>query len=277
MKQRSITRILPAHPTRDGDGVKINRVAIGNNMALLDPFLMLDEFRSDDAADYIGGFPPHPHRGFETVTYMLEGRMRHTDHMGNEGLLVSGGVQWMTAGKGVIHAEMPEQTEGRMHGFQLWVNLPAKDKLQPARYQEFTPDSIPTVTLTAGGTAKVIAGNLQGTEGPVKNIATKASYFDIDLPAGTSLAIDTPSENTVLVYAYAGSLDINGKPLQQSQLAQLDNGDLATITARADSRLIFLMGKPIGEPIAHYGPFVMNTRDEIEQAISDYRNGRLTD
>ena len=277
MTNRHILRILPAQPTHDGDGVKINRVAIGGNMQLLDPFLMLDEFRSDDAADYIGGFPPHPHRGFETVTYMLDGRMRHTDHIGNEGLLVSGGVQWMTAGKGVIHSEMPEQTEGRMHGFQLWVNLPAKDKMQAARYQEFEPDSIPVVALENGGSAKIIAGELQGVSGPVKDIATRPSYFDIQLPLDKSIDMATPAGHTVLVYAYTGQLLIDGKPLQQGQLAQLSDGDNLVINAQQDSHFLLLMGKPIGEPIAHYGPFVMNTHDEIEQAIRDYRNGRLTD
>jgi hypothetical protein len=208
---------------------------------------------------------------------MLEGKMRHTDHMGNEGLLVSGGVQWMTAGKGVIHAEMPEQEEGLMHGFQLWVNLPAKDKMQPARYQEFAPESIPQLTLDNGGYVKVIAGTFNNVEGPVRNIATKASYFDVFLPANTAINIAIPSEHTALVYSYAGNIAIAGKPLLQGQLAQTENGSELQIQATTDTHFLVLSGQPIKEPIANYGPFVMNTHEEIEQAIRDYRNGTLTD
>lgn len=277
MSTRHILRTLPALPTHDGDGVKISRVAPRGNMGLLDPFLMLDEFRSDDAADYIGGFPPHPHRGFETVTYMLEGRMRHTDHMGNEGLLVSGGVQWMTAGKGVIHAEMPEQEEGLMHGFQLWVNLPAKDKMQAARYQEFTPDSIPVAQLDNGGHVKIIAGNFNGIEGAVKNIATRATYFDVYLPANSNITIATPAGHNVLVYNYRGEVTIANTALSQGQLAQMGEGTEISLHAASDAYFLLLSGQPINEPIANYGPFVMNTREEIEQAINDYKNGTLTD
>ncbi len=277
MTGRAVLRTLQTQPTQDGDGVKISRIAPRGNMGLLDPFLMLDEFVSDDAADYIGGFPPHPHRGFETVTYMLEGRMRHTDHMGNEGLLVSGGVQWMTAGKGVIHAEMPEQEEGLMHGFQLWVNLPAKDKMQPARYQEFAPESIPTVKLDNGGYVKVIAGTFDNIEGAVKNIATQASYFDIYLPANNEITLLTDSEHNVLLYNYGGELSTCENTIHKGQMAQLENGSEVTIRALSDTHCLFLSGQPIKEPIANYGPFVMNTHQEIEQAINDYRNGTLTD
>lgn len=277
MTKRSVLRTMQNQLTQDGDGVKIHRIAARGNLGLFDPFLMLDEFVSDEAADYIGGFPPHPHRGFETVTYMLEGRMRHTDHMGNEGLLVSGGVQWMTAGKGIIHAEMPEQSEGRMHGFQLWVNLPAKDKMQPARYQEFDPENIPQIALDNGGYAKIIAGTLHGTEGPVKNIATKASYFDIYLPATAEITVPTNTDHNVLLYCYIGAISTCGNQVEKGQLVQLDHGSEVTIRATSDAHLLFLSGKPIKEPIANYGPFVMNTQQEIEQAIHDYRNGTLTD
>lgn len=276
MNNRQILRILPAMPTSDGDGVKIRRVAAHGNMALLDPFLLVDEIAADDAADYIGGFPPHPHRGFETITYMLEGQMRHTDHMGNEGLLKAGGVQWMTAGRGVIHAEMPEQNEGRLHGFQIWINLPARDKMQPARYQEFDPQQIPGISLPGGGQARVITGSLQGTSGPVSGIATQPLYFDIRLPAGSRLDVPVPQGHTVLLYCYGGDIGIAGKPLQQGQLAQLGDGDSVAISATSDARLLLLAGQPLNEPIANYGPFVMNSREEIEQAIADYRNGTLT-
>jgi redox-sensitive bicupin YhaK (pirin superfamily) len=282
MSQREILRIIPSQPTSDGDGVKIRRIAAHGNMGLLDPFLLLDEIASDESADYIGGFPPHPHRGFETVTYMLEGLIRHTDHMGNVGLLKSGGIQWMTAGKGVIHSEMPEQTEGRLHGFQLWVNLPAKDKMQPARYQEFDADIIPVLTLENGTRIKTITGKFssaEGTniEGPVKNIATNATYFDIHLPAQQSITLPVVNSHNVLIYNYIGEISIGNQTVKQGQMAQLTAGEKVTIVAQKNSQMLFLTGEPIKEPIANYGPFVMNTSAEIEQAIQDYRNGILTD
>ncbi len=277
MNSRSILRIIQSEPTSDGDGVKIRRVASFGNMGLLDPFLLLDEIASDDAADYIGGFPSHPHRGFETVTYMLEGLMRHKDHLGNEGLLKPGGVQWMTAGKGVIHSEMPEQQEGRLHGFQLWVNLPAKDKMQAARYQEFDPELITTLALDNGGSIKILAGEFNSTQGPVTGIATNPAYFDIYLPENGSITLPTQETHNVLVYSYLGDINIEEKTVLQGQLAQLTKGEQVSITATRDAHLLFLSAKPINEPIANWGPFVMNTQEEIQQAISDYRAGTLTD
>ncbi len=277
MTQRTIANVYNSEPTSDGDGVKINRVAIRGNLAALDPFLLLDEIASDEAADYIGGFPPHPHRGFETVTYMLEGAFTHTDHMGNKGHLRSGGVQWMTAGKGVIHSEMPEQEEGRLHGFQLWVNLPAKDKMQPARYQEFEPEDVPEVELEGGGLVRVVAGAFNGTLGPVAQVATNPSYFDIRLPAGKTVEIDTILGHNSLFFMYKGEVEIQGANVKKGQLAQLTDGDRVMLHANEDVGLIFLSAKPIREPVANYGPFVMNTQAEIEQAILDYNNGTLTD
>ncbi len=277
MKNRSISRLFDSQATSDGDGVKIRRVAIHGNLGALDPFLLLDEIASDEAADYIGGFPSHPHRGFETVTYMLEGAFTHTDHMGNVGLLRSGGVQWMTAGKGVIHSEMPEQEEGRLHGFQLWINLPAKDKMQPARYQGFEPNEIPEVALESGGLARVIAGSLLGVEGPVTRIATEPSYFDIRLAAKTSIDIPTLEGHNVIIYVYKGSVTIAGQSIQKGQLAQMSDGEQVIVTATEDAGLLFLSAAPIHESIVNWGPFVMNTQQEIEQAIRDYRNGVLTD
>ena len=277
MNKRSISRLVNSQATRDGDGVKISRVVTSGDMGILDPFLLLDEIASDDASDYIGGFPSHPHRGFETVTYMLEGGFTHKDHMGNEGHLGPGGVQWMTAGKGVIHSEMPEQEEGRLHGFQLWVNLPAKDKMQPARYQEFGFENIPEVPLESGGLVRVIAGSLIGVTGPVNKVATEPSYFDIRLADKTSIDVPTTEGHTALVYVYKGGVTIEGQPINKGQLAKLEDGEYVAVTASEDAGFLFLSAQPINEPIVNYGPFVMNTREEIEQAISDYRAGVLTD
>jgi len=274
---RSIAKLFDSQATSDGDGVKIRRITTPRNMQTLDPFLLLDEIASDDAADYIGGFPSHPHRGFETVTYMLEGAFTHKDHMGNEGHLKAGGVQWMTAGKGVIHSEMPEQHEGRLHGFQIWVNLPAKDKMQPARYQGFGPEEIPEISLDGGGLVRVIAGSLLGIEGPVVNVATEPSYFDINLSSNNAIEIPTIEHHNSLIYLYNGSITVEGQQINKGQLAQLTPGNNVAITANETAQFLFLSAEPIKEPIAHYGPFVMNTREEIEQAISDYRAGVLCD
>ncbi|MGH1540125.1 MAG: pirin family protein [Arenicella sp.] len=277
MKQRRILKIFDSEATSDGDGVKMRRVVTHGNLGVLDPFLLLDEFSSDDSADYIGGFPSHPHRGFETVTYMLEGNMVHKDHMGNEGHLKSGGVQWMTAGRGLIHSEMPEQEEGRLHGFQLWLNLPAKDKMQPARYQEFKSEEIPEILLDNGVEIRVIAGKILNTDGPVRQTATNPSYFDIRLTAKTEIDVPVITQHSAFIYVYKGNVQVEGTNVKQGQLAQLNEGDSAIIVAEQEAGVLFLSGEPINEPIANYGPFVMNTTQEIEQAISDYREGILTD
>ena len=277
MSTRTIQRILQAQPTQDGDGVKIRRIVSHGNMALLDPFLLLDEISSDSADDYIGGFPSHPHRGFETVTYMLEGSIRHRDHMGNEGLLVPGGVQWMTAGKGVIHSEMPEQQHGRLHGFQLWINLPGRDKMQPARYQEFGPEQIPAKTLTNGGSIRVIAGYYEDLQGPVIGIATAPCYFDIRLNQNSSITLATKPHDTAIIYCFSGSIQIEEQLISEGQLAQSGMGDAVTIHCSQQASLLFLSATPISEPVVNWGPFVMNTQQEIEQAIRDYRAGTLTD
>jgi redox-sensitive bicupin YhaK (pirin superfamily) len=244
-----------------------------------DPFLLLDEIVSDEAADYIGGFPEHPHRGFETVTYMLEGTMAHRDHLGNEGLLVSGGVQWMTAGRGVLHSEMPQQDEGRLHGFQLWVNLPAAEKMNEPAYREYGPDQIPVLGIGKDSRIKVIAGALQvdgkSATGPVAAVTTRPDYFDIELAAGEALDLPINSDKRVLLYVYRGAVEIDGRPLKRQQLGMLGEGDQVSLSASEDSALLLLAGVPIGEPIANWGPFVMNSREEIEQAIEDYREGRL--
>ena len=276
MSNRTILRTLDSQATSDGDGVKIKRIAANGNMGLLDPFLMLDEIAADDSADYIGGFPPHPHRGFETITYMLDGAFTHRDHMGNEGHLRAGGVQWMTTGRGIIHSEMPEQDEGRLHGFQIWLNLPAKDKMQDPRYQEFEPDSIPELDLGAQSKARIISGELKGVRGPITNVATDPTYFDVRLAAGQSMDIPIQASYQGLIYVYQGSIALAGQALKAQQLGQLSEGENVHIEAEQDSGFLFLAGAPIREPIANYGPFVMNTREEIQQAIEDYNSGRLT-
>lgn len=244
-----------------------------------DPFLLLDEFRSDDPNDYIAGFPDHPHRGFETVTYMLAGRMKHGDNQGNTGLLGPGSVQWMTAGRGIVHSEFPQQEEGLMWGFQLWVNLPASDKLTAPRYQDIQGEEIPEVTLGEGVRARVIAGELGGAAGPISGVATEPVYFDAHLDRGRDIALPVPPEHNAFIYVYQGSVTVTGAsatPVQRGELALLSHGDRVEVRAESDdTRFIFVAGRPLNEPIARYGPFVMNTSAEIYQAFEDYRAGRL--
>ncbi len=278
---RSVDRVIRGQPTSDGAGVKLTRVIGQRALDMLDPFLMLDEFRSDSASDYIGGFPDHPHRGFETVTYMLAGRMRHGDNQGNSGLLRPGSVQWMTAGRGIVHSEMPEQENGLMWGFQLWVNLPAKDKMTAPRYQDIAPERIPESAPAPGVRARVIAGALNGVRGPVSGIAVEPLYLDLALEPGARFAAPVPAGHNAFAYVYEGGVDIGShdapKRLARGELALLDRrGDDVLLSAGAGpARLILVAGKPLGEPVAKYGPFVMNTQDEVVQAIRDYQSGRF--
>ena len=279
---RKVLSIQAGQPTSDGAGVKLTRVFGGPGVELFDPFLMLDEFGSDKADDYIAGFPPHPHRGFETVTYMIEGRMRHEDHMGNVGLLQGGGVQWMTAARGVIHSEMPEQEEGVMRGFQLWLNLPGKSKMGVAGYDDIQPERIPRITTQNGVDVVVIAGQFDDGQtqqaGAVQRPDTEPQYFDFHMPAGATIAPKVPEGHRVLLYVYEGEVAIAGQPqkLGKSRLARLsENGELQ-LTASVDSKVLLIAGKPLGEPIVQYGPFVMNSREEIEQALRDFRDDKLT-
>ncbi len=283
LQKRPLMRVLDSQPVTDGDGVRIRRSIAQGGLQSFDPFLLLDEIASDDAADYIGGFPEHPHRGFETVTYMLEGSMLHRDHLGNEGLLVSGGVQWMTAGRGVVHSEMPQQESGRLHGFQIWVNLPAAEKMNPPSYREYRPEQIPLAQLGGGSSARVIAGTLavgnDAVVGPVKDVSTQPDYFDINLAPGAPLRLPIAGDKRLLLYVYQGGIAVasggDKRPLSQQQLGVAGAGEVVEIEALENSRLLLLAAKPIGEPVVNWGPFVMNTREEIEQAISDYRSGRL--
>jgi len=245
----------------------------------LDPFLMLDAFGSNDPGDYIAGFPDHPHRGFETVTYMIAGRMRHRDSAGNEGLLENGGLQWMNAGRGVIHSEMPEQEDGVMEGFQLWLNLPARDKMSPPGYRDIKADQIPAFRTPAGAAVKVIAGRSHGVDGAVSRDRTEPLYLDIHLPAGARFSQALAPGLNAFIYVYRGRVSVGGEPVVQAQMAILDGGDDADgviiESGTAPARMLLIAGRPLNEPIVQYGPFVMNSQEEIYAAVSDYREGRL--
>lgn len=284
MRLRTLTHQIDGAVTSDGAGVKLRRSLGARPDLRLDPFLMLDEFGTDNPNDYIAGFPSHPHRGFETVTYMIDGHMQHRDHLGNVGELKSGGVQWMTAGRGVIHSEMPQQESGRMRGFQLWINLPAREKMKPASYQDIPAEQIPTVELPQGGTLKVIAGQatagdqtIRGAINPVPNsMSTDPLFLDFDLPANGSAATPVTPGHNAMIYVYEGSVTVGEHSLQAGSGGILSDGDTLELKAGAQGlRMILIAGKPLNEPVAQYGPFVMNTREEIEQAIDDYQNGRL--
>jgi redox-sensitive bicupin YhaK (pirin superfamily) len=279
-RSRPVARVLAGLPASDGAGVKLTRVIGQPALDRLDPFLLLDEFRSDTPGDYIGGFPDHPHRGFETVTYMLAGRMRHRDSAGNAGLLVPGSVQWMTAGRGLVHSEMPEQEDGLMWGFQLWVNLPAKDKLTAPRYQDIGPERIPEVALPGGGQVRVIAGALGDVRGPVQAEATAPLYLDVALPAGARFETAVPEGHHAFVYPFVAGVTVRAgardTALARGQLGVLGEGDGVTLQAGdADARVLLVAGRPLNEPVARHGPFVMNTMDEIRQAFSDFQAGRF--
>ncbi|NEX21105.1 pirin family protein [Thiorhodococcus mannitoliphagus] len=281
MQARSIKRILTAAPASDGGGVKLHRIVAPDGMRGLDPFLLLDDFGSDEAQDYLAGFPPHPHRGFETLTYMLEGRMLHEDHLGHRGLLESGGVQWMTAGRGVIHSEMPQQEAGRMHGMQLWVNLPAAEKMKDPAYRNLPAEEIPVVKLPDGVSVKVVAGIFSDGEreiaGAAQGISTDPLYLDVRMPLGASLEMPVERGHQALVYLYEGELQIAGEPIVARQMAVLGDGDRLILRAKsASAGALVLAASPLGEPVVHHGPFVMTTREEIRQAIADYESGRLT-
>ena len=277
-QERTVERLITGQAVSDGAGVKINRVLTQSLQRRLDPFLMLDNFGSDQASDYLAGFPSHPHRGFETVTYMLEGRMRHRDSSGNEGLLTNGGVQWMTAGRGVIHSEMPEQEEGMMSGFQLWLNLPAKDKMRAPWYRGFNGEEVPAFTTANGAKVKVIAGSSHGVDGAVQREVTEPIYIDIDLPAGASFSQVLPEGHNAFIFTYRGAVRVGDKDVATGKMAILANtagADGVNIHAAEASKLILIAGKPLNEPIAQYGPFVMNTQAEIFAAVEDFRAGKL--
>lgn len=285
MTTRTLEHIIESVPASDGAGVKLRRSLGGPRGLRVDPFLMLDEFSSENPGDYIAGFPSHPHRGFETVTYLLDGHMLHEDHLGNRGDLKTGGVQWMTAGRGIIHSEMPQQENGRMRGFQLWVNLPAREKMKAAGYQDLQASDIPVVALPGGGTAKVIAGAVEvegkSTVGPINGVTTEPTYLDIVLPAGAHFSHPINSEHSAFLYPYEGRIDVGAsgtaRALNSHSAGVLTAGDRIEVTAGPEgARFLVLAGLPLREPVVQYGPFVMNTRQEIEQAVRDYQSGALT-
>ena len=281
MISRKVVEVLRAQPASDGDGVKLMRVFGGRDLERFDPFLMMDEFGSDTPGDYMGGFPSHPHRGFETITYMLEGHMEHKDHMGNVGDLQQGDVQWMTAGAGIIHSEMPKQTQGRLRGFQVWLNLPARDKMQAPSYRDIAAAQIP-VYRDGDLQINAIAGNLKAANmdlnGAVTNTGTEPGFLDISFPAAAQIrSFAVPENHTVLLYVFEGELLVGDDKVKvsRSQMARLSGSGDVTLENRGSAKVLLLSGRPLKEPIAHYGPFVMNTREEIEQALRDYRAGTL--
>ncbi len=275
---RSVERLINGQFVMDGAGVKINRVLTQNLQRRLDPFLMLDAFGSDKPGDYIAGFPEHPHRGFETISYMIAGSMRHKDSAGNEGLITDGGVQWMTAGRGVAHSEMPAQTDGVMEGFQLWLNLPAKDKMSAPWYRDIPSAEIPRFNTEEGVTVQVIAGESHGVAGAVQRDGTQPLYLDVQLPANATFEQPLDPGHNAFIYVFRGQVLVDEKSVPAARMAILANepeADGIRITAAQDSRLILIAGRPLNEPIAQYGPFVMNTQAEIVQAVEDFRAGRF--
>jgi redox-sensitive bicupin YhaK (pirin superfamily) len=274
---RGVERLVQGMATSDGAGVRLTRVLTQNLQRRLDPFLMLDAFRNENPEDYIGGFPDHPHRGFETVTYMIAGRMRHHDSVGNQGLLGPGGAQWMTTGSGLIHSELPEQEEGLMEGFQLWLNLPAKNKMVAPYYRDIPPEAIPEVTTADGVRVRVIAGASHGVSGAVERPDTEPLYLDVHLPAGTRFEQAIPVGHNAFTYTYRGSVTIGGTVVPDRHMAILANDGAGSVAVEATeaSRLLIIAGKPLHESIAQYGPFVMNTAEEIQQAMRDYSAGKF--
>jgi quercetin 2,3-dioxygenase len=273
---RPVAKTARGMPASDGAGVKLTRVLGGPALPDLDPFLMLDEIRSEDGADYAAGFPDHPHRGFETVTYVLAGRMRHADNKGNSGLLTPGSVQWMTAGRGIVHSEMPEQENGLMWGFQLWVNLPAKDKMMTPRYQDIEPEKIPELDLPGGVRVRVLAGRVGETRGPVSGIVTEPTLLDVSLSGEGAFVLPLSADHNVFAYVFDGEAAAGepGQRLARGTIAVLGPGEAVQL-AGGPGRVLLAAGKPLKQPVARYGPFVMNTPDEIRQAIADFQSGRF--
>ncbi len=283
MKLRKAIRIVPGSDTSDGAGVRLKRSVGTPALDHLDPFLLFDEFKSDRAGDYIAGFPDHPHRGFETVTYMLAGRMEHRDHRGNRGNLVAGSVQWMTAGRGIVHSEMPQQEDGLMWGFQLWVNLPSRLKMTTPRYQDIPPEDVPEIEID-GGRIRIVAGESGGTRGPVEAAGTAPTYLDLQLQGDARHTQRIPDGHNGFIYVYEGAGTVgetgdgDGASIEAGTLAVLGDGDGVQAASGPDGmKCLIVAAKPIGEPIARYGPFVMTTRAELEQAFDDYRNGTFLD
>jgi redox-sensitive bicupin YhaK (pirin superfamily) len=276
MASQPVSMIIPSRPTSDGDGVKIRRVPMFDNRAT-DPFLMIDELLSDNPEDFIGGFPPHPHRGMETLTYLIHGSLEHKDHTGNQGMIHSGGAQWMSAGRGIIHSEMPAREMQKLHGFQLWINLPASEKMQPPKYRDVPAEEIPQINGSSWQ-ARIIAGSWHLDEhiasGPLDDLAADAAYADLSLSAGAQLQLQHNTEQTLLAFVFEGRLDSVPEAPEKSMLV-FPKGSSIRLSSAQGARMILLRGTPIGEKVVHYGPFVMNSIEEINQAISDYNSGNF--
>ncbi|GAB3016160.1 pirin family protein [Bowmanella dokdonensis] len=274
---RRIQQVVTGVKTSDGAGVSLTRIIGQPALPRLDPFLMLDEFGSDQPSDYLAGFPPHPHRGFQTVTYMLAGRMGHADSVGNQGVIETGGLQWMNAGRGIIHEEMPRQTDGLLRGFQLWVNLPADEKMSAPGYQDIPSQDVTELEAAPGIRVRVLAGEFRGIAGPVNTQAVKPLFLDVLAAGNGELSIPLEASHNAFVYCYEGKVTVAGQPLFRGQLAVLDKGSTLSLDFDDPARLILVAAKPIGEPVVQYGPFVMNSEEEIRQAVMDYQSGRFTD
>ena len=275
MTNRKVESLHQGRATKDGAGVSLTRIIGQPTLPRLDPFLMLDFFGSDNPGEYIAGFPPHPHRGFQTVTYMLAGKMRHRDSVGNEGVIDAGGIQWMNAGRGLSHEEMPEQESGLLQGFQLWVNLPAADKMSTPGYEDIKPEQVPTVAIGQHSIAKVLAGELAGVSGPVKSHAVSPRFLDVQSKQDEHVTIEFESDHNAFLYCYQGGAEIAGTRVDAGKLAVLSHGDSLNIALDKETKCILVSGQPINEPVAQYGPFVMNTEAEIHQAIRDYQSGNF--
>jgi quercetin 2,3-dioxygenase len=274
--ERRVTGRVTGMPTEDGAGVKLSRLIGQPTLPDLDPILMLDVFRSDDAQDYIAGFPEHPHRGFETVSYMIKGSIAHRDNHGGQGLVTDGGVQWMTTGRGVVHSEMPAQTDGRLFGFQLWINLPAAEKMSTPWYRDIPAGEIPVRDLSGGGKAKLIAGEWDGQRGPGPERVTQPFIADVTLGADAVAEVPVPEGHAGFVYVFEGDIEVGGDTVASGEIGVLSDGDVLRVASGSNSgRFLVIAGKPLNEPIAKYGPFVMNTQSELRQAIGDFRAGRF--
>ncbi|NIZ01326.1 pirin family protein [Thalassospira lucentensis] len=273
---RGVEKVLRAMDTSDGAGVALRRSIGTPQLDMLDPFLMLDSLSTDKADEYIAGFPEHPHRGFETVTYMVEGAMRHQDSMGNEGILRSGGAQWMTAGSGIVHSETPEQEDGLLQGFQLWINLPAKDKMIDPRYQNMEPDELPEISPVDGAQLRLLAGSMHGATGPINGISTDPVFVDVKLEPGAKVTIPTPKGHTAVAYVFIGDAVVADKPVPTHHLAILQDGDGVTLEGgEHGGRMLVIAARPIHEQVVRYGPFVMSSKQELMQAFEDYQNGNF--